>query len=318
MSQATIALPNRQTALALFGVQDRHLKRVRAVLGVRAVLRDGQLHLEGDQHQVAQAVRVFDQLRTISEQHGALDSEAVERVLAMASDGPSEAEQTIELLHKSRRLRPRTPGQRRYVEAIRKNDVILCSGPAGSGKTYLAVAMAVNALKERLLRKIVLVRPAVEAGERLGFLPGDAQAKINPYQRPLLDALHEMIEYDQIRRYMDNDLIEIIPLAYMRGRTLNDSFIILDEGQNTTVPQMKMFLTRMGLGSKIVVGGDVTQIDLPPQTRSGLKDAMKRLKGIDRVAVVALSEQDIVRHPLVHDIVRAYDAPGPDDARPRD
>lgn len=314
MSQATIALPDRQTALALFGVQDRHLKRVRAALGVRAVLREGQLHLEGDQHQVTQALRVFDQLRAISDRGGKLDSDEVERVLETVGGSTDEPQESIELLHKTRRLRPRTPGQRRYVQAIRNNDVTLCAGPAGSGKTYLAVAMAVNALKERLLRKIVLVRPAVEAGERLGFLPGDVQAKVNPYQRPLLDALHEMIEYEQIRRYMENDLIEIIPLAYMRGRTLNDSFIILDEGQNTTVPQMKMFLTRMGLGSKIVVGGDVTQVDLPPQTRSGLKDAMARLEGIERVAVVTLSEQDIVRHRLVHDIVRAYDAPGHDDA----
>jgi phosphate starvation-inducible PhoH-like protein len=315
MSQASIALPNRQTALTLFGVQDRHLKRVRAALGVQAVLRDGQLHLEGEHQQVALAIQVFDHLRSISEQQGELGAEDVDRVLEQVRGNSSESDETIELLHKSRRLRPRTPGQRRYVQAIRNNDVTLCTGPAGSGKTYLAVAMAVNALKEQLLRKIVLVRPAVEAGEKLGFLPGDVQAKVNPYQRPLLDALHEMMDYEQIRRYMENDLIEIIPLAYMRGRTLNDSFIILDEGQNTTVPQMKMFLTRMGLGSKIVVGGDVTQIDLPPQTRSGLKDAMVRLQGIERVAVVALSEQDIVRHALVHAIVRAYDAPDQDNAR---
>ncbi len=188
-----------------------------------------------------------------------------------------------------------------------EHELVICVGPAGTGKTYLAVAMAVAALKQELIRKIVLVRPAVEAGESLGFLPGDLQAKINPYLRPLLDALREMMDYDQVRRYTEQDVIEMIPLAYMRGRTLNDAFIILDEAQNTTVAQMKMFLTRMGMNSKIVVSGDTTQVDLPPHVRSGLVDAQARLRGIPGTAEVRLSGRDIVRHRLVQEIVRAYE-----------
>jgi phosphate starvation-inducible PhoH-like protein len=189
---------------------------------------------------------------------------------------------------------------------MREHDLVLCIGPAGTGKTYLAVAAALSALLREQIRKIVLVRPAVEAGEKLGFLPGDMVAKVNPYLRPLLDALHDMLEYDQIKRYMEADLIEIIPLAFMRGRTLNEAFIILDEGQNTTVPQMKMFLTRMGQGSKIVVTGDITQVDLPTHTRNGLNDAAGRLGKISGVSIVRLDQKDIVRHRLVQDIVEAY------------
>jgi len=207
----------------------------------------------------------------------------------------------------SRFLRPRTDGQGRYVRAMRENDLTLCVGPGGTGKTYLAVGMAVSLLRTGQVKRIVLVRPAVEAGERLGFLPGDLVAKINPYLRPLFDSLHDMMEPDQVKRYMENDIIEIVPLAYMRGRTLNQACIILDEGQNTTVPQMKMFLTRMGNGSKIIVTGDVTQTDLPKQTRSGLSDALHRLRDLPRIALIYLDETDIVRHPLVQQIVRAYE-----------
>lgn len=213
----------------------------------------------------------------------------------------------IDLFEKARRVKPRTQGQAHYVEAIRENDLVICLGPAGCGKTYLAVAMALNALRKELVRKIVLVRPAVEAGEKLGFLPGDLLAKVNPYLRPLLDALADLVSFDQVKRYMENDVIEIVPLAYMRGRTLNDTFIILDEAQNTTSTQMKMFLTRMGENSRIVVTGDPTQDDLPAHVRSGLLDATERLKGIPGVEAVELSGQDIVRHRLVRDIVRAYD-----------
>jgi phosphate starvation-inducible PhoH-like protein len=194
------------------------------------------------------------------------------------------------------------------VEAIRQHEMTFCVGPAGSGKTYLAVAAAVEAFKARKVRKIVLVRPAVEAGESLGFLPGDLQAKLNPYLRPLLDSLQDMVDYDQVKFLMEQDVIEVIPLAYMRGRTLNDAFIILDEAQNTTVAQMKMFLTRMGQQSKVVVSGDVTQTDLPHGVTSGLRDALQRLQGIPGIAFVRLSEQDIVRHQLVQRIVTAYDA----------
>lgn len=223
----------------------------------------------------------------------------------MPGDGVDSPE--IDLFEKARSVKPRTEGQANYINAIRRNDLVICCGPAGCGKTYLAVAMALNALRTELVRKIVLVRPAVEAGEKLGFLPGDLLAKVNPYLRPLLDALADIVTFDQVKRYMENDIIEIVPLAYMRGRTLNDTFIILDEAQNTTSTQMKMFLTRMGENSRIVVTGDPTQDDLPSHIRSGLMDATRRLKGIPGVEAVELSGQDIVRHQLVRDIVRAYD-----------
>ena len=220
---------------------------------------------------------------------------------------PETTDGSINVFDRAKKIHPRTAGQFEFVEAIRKNDVTLCIGPAGSGKTYLAVAMAVNALRQDQVRKIVLVRPAVEAGERLGFLPGDMHAKLNPYLRPLLDSLNDILSYEQVKRYLEGDVIEIVPLAYMRGRTLNSTFIILDEGQNTTITQMKMFLTRMGHESKIVVTGDVTQIDLPPEVPSGLIDAFGRLGHLPGLSCVQLSTQDIVRHRLVGEIVKAYD-----------
>jgi phosphate starvation-inducible PhoH-like protein len=213
----------------------------------------------------------------------------------------------VDVIHAARKVTPRTQGQARYIQSIRDHDITFAVGPAGTGKTYLAVAVAVEALKHHQIRKIVLVRPAVEAGESLGFLPGDLHAKINPYLRPLLDALIEMIDYDQMKRYMEQDVIEVVPLAYMRGRTLNEAFIILDEAQNTTIAQMKMFLTRMGQGSKIVISGDTTQIDLPRPSASGLIDALGRLRDIPGVNIVQLHKTDIVRHRLVQDIVRAYE-----------
>lgn len=213
----------------------------------------------------------------------------------------------IPLFEKAKKIAPKTPGQIQYVKAIKDNDLVFCVGPAGSGKTYLAVAMALSALRQNQVRKIVLVRPAVEAGERLGFLPGDLMAKVNPYVRPLLDALSEMIDYEQVKRYMEKDIIEVVPLAFMRGRTLNNTFIILDEGQNTTITQMKMFLTRLGQGSRIVVTGDITQNDLPAHIESGLTDAIRRLAHVEGAVSVYLTGQDIVRHRLVREIVKAYD-----------
>jgi phosphate starvation-inducible PhoH-like protein len=224
---------------------------------------------------------------------------------------------SINLYENSKVVRPKTDGQDRYVSAIRKSDLVFCTGPAGCGKTYLAVAMALHALRSERVRKIVLVRPAVEAGEKLGFLPGDMLAKVNPYLRPLLDALADIVSFEQVKRYMEHDVIEIIPLAFMRGRTLNDTFIILDEAQNSTTTQMKMFLTRMGEQSKIVVAGDTTQVDLPANFQSGLKDAIRRLRKISGVEAVELNGQDIVRHRLVRDIVEAYDDENQNGSRSR-
>jgi phosphate starvation-inducible PhoH-like protein len=230
-------------------------------------------------------------------------AEAISEVAA-AEEG---ADRVLDVYTAGHVVVPKTDGQARYLEAVRKSDLVFCTGPAGTGKTYLAVAVAVNMLKHRKARRLILVRPAVEAGEKLGFLPGDMQAKVNPYLRPLFDALHDMMEYEQIRRFMINDLIEVIPLAFMRGRTLNESVIILDEAQNTTPGQMLMFLTRMGNGSKMIVTGDVSQIDLEDDAPSGMVDAMRRLKGIKGLAVVSLEKSDIVRHRLVQNIVQAYE-----------
>jgi phosphate starvation-inducible PhoH-like protein len=257
----------------------------------------------------------LEQLKDRAQRQGQLSGDEVAAVLAVAGGDTSPERMPIDIFQAGRTIRPQTPGQANYVEAIRRHDLTFAIGPAGSGKTYLAVAMAVEALKHQQVRKIVLVRPAVEAGESLGFLPGDLQAKINPYLRPLLDALHEMIDYDQIKRHMEMDVIEVLPLAYMRGRTLNEAFVILDEAQNTTLPQMKMFLTRMGMGSKMVVSGDVTQTDLPPHARSGLNDALTRLKPIEGVAIVRLTKSDIVRHRLVQQIVLAYEEKSPSQRR---
>jgi phosphate starvation-inducible PhoH-like protein len=270
-------------------------------------VQDGRIHVRGEQSAVATATTVLEQLRAHAQRSGTVDAADVERILAEVHQGAASSDTSPVAVFSGRQIRPRTAGQGRYIEAIRDNDVVFCAGPAGTGKTYLAVAMAVAALKEGAIRKIVLVRPAVEAGESLGYLPGDLQAKINPYLRPLLDALREMMDFELIQRYKEEDLIEVIPLAYMRGRTLNQAFMILDEAQNTTVAQMKMFLTRMGTGSKIVVSGDTTQVDLPPHTRSGLIDGLARLRKIEGVAAVQLTARDIVRHPLVQKIVDAYD-----------
>ncbi len=308
MIDTAISVVSSKELLTLFGACDQHLRRIRDALGVGISAHDGQIRIEGEQPAVAAATEILEQLQTHAQRHGTLESEDVDRVLAGVTKGePGGEDEPIEVFKVGRTIRPRTAGQARYLKAIRENDVVLCSGPAGTGKTYLAVAMAVAALKRQAVRKVVLVRPAVEAGESLGYLPGDLQAKINPYLRPLMDALREMMDHDVIQRYKEEDVIEVIPLAYMRGRTLNEAFIILDEAQNTTVAQMRMFLTRMGAGSKIVVSGDVTQIDLPPNSRSGLVDGLARLRGLKGIGSVKLTGADIVRHPLVQQIVNAYE-----------
>lgn len=310
MHEATLALAEPEIVMPLFGTRDQHLQLVRRTFGVSIIHRDEQIRVLGDEQAVQQAMEVLEKLKAMVLRHGQLSMEDVTTVVAQVT-GQSSRElgggREVEVFQAGRRIAPRTPGQSAYLRAIRDHDLTIAIGPAGSGKTYLAVASAVEALKARDVRKIVLVRPAVEAGESLGFLPGDLQAKINPYLRPLLDALHEMIDHDQIKRQIEQDVIEVIPLAYMRGRTLNEAFVILDEAQNTTIPQMKMFLTRMGNNSKIVVSGDSTQVDLPPNTRSGLADAQRRLKQVKGVAHVKLTGADIVRHALVQRIVDAYE-----------
>ncbi len=309
MIETTISVLDSKTLLSIFGPRDQHLRKIRSALGVEISAHDDQIHVEGDESSVRKATTVLEQLKSMVERQGVVANEDVAQAIAgVTNNGVPPADQRpIEVFQTGRQVRPRSQGQAKYVRAILDHDLVFCIGPAGTGKTYLAVAMAVSALKQERIRKIVLVRPAVEAGESLGFLPGDLQAKINPYLRPLLDALREMMDYEQVRRYTEQDVIEMIPLAYMRGRTLNDAFIILDEAQNTTVAQMKMFLTRMGTGSKIVVSGDTTQVDLPAHTRSGLVDALGRLRNIQGFCEVELTGSDIVRHRLVQDIVRAYD-----------
>lgn len=308
MYEATLSLAEPKLVLSVFGTNDQHLRALRESLGVAITHRDGKIRVAGEESAVKRATEALELLKGLAERRGTLSQDDVAQVLARVTGGdPLLIETQVDATSTGKQIRPRSAGQAQYIKAIRDHDLTLAVGPAGTGKTYLAVALAVEALKQRRIRKIVLVRPAVEAGESLGYLPGDLQAKINPYLRPLLDALHDMMTHDQIKTYMDQETIEVLPLAYMRGRTLSEAFIILDEGQNTTVSQMKMFLTRMGEHSKIVVSGDTTQVDLPQGTQSGLTDALERLHDIQGVCQIRLSNADIVRHRLVHEIVRAYD-----------
>ena len=312
MPEVTISLSGHEEELAVFGSRDQYLRQVRDALKVKVVARHGEVRVEGDSERVELARQVFEQLRDLYQRKRAITSDEVaDAIDAALNVADPERPDQVEIREGKQIVRPRTDGQGRYLRSLKDNELVFCVGPAGTGKTYLAVAQAVSALRRGQIKKIVLVRPAVEAGEHLGFLPGDLEAKINPYLRPLLDALHDLMDYDQIRRYMGNDLIEIAPLAYMRGRTLNDAVIILDEGQNATVPQMKMFLTRMGQNARIVVTGDITQVDLPQETVSGLADAVDRLKSVPGVGVIWLDKSDIVRHPLVQAIVEAYEGSEP-------
>jgi phosphate starvation-inducible PhoH-like protein len=304
----SIALEQPDKKLALFGSADRYLRMIRDTFGVQLSAREDEVRVTGERDQVAKAVAVLEQLQKKLRRQDWLSVEDVGQAIGQAVDADrQQSADAIDVYAKGHPVKPKTDGQRRYIEAILNHDLTFCIGPAGTGKTYLAVAAAANMLKHGQARRIVLARPAVEAGERLGFLPGDLQAKVNPYLRPLFDALHDMMDFEQVKRFMVNDVIEVIPLAFMRGRTLNESIVILDEAQNTTPSQMLMFLTRLGHDSKMIITGDTSQVDLPEHSRSGLVDALDKLRGIKGIATVTLEKADIVRHRLVQNIVNAYE-----------
>jgi len=297
--------------VSLLGSNDEILKLVERSVTSDVHVRGNQITISGDPAENAKAEAIFNELIELIERGETLTADTVRRIVGMLEQGGAERPAEVLTLNilsrRGRTIRPKTLGQKRYVDSIDENTIVFGIGPAGTGKTYLAMAKAVQSLQAKQVSRIILTRPAVEAGERLGFLPGTLFEKIDPYLRPLYDALHDMIDPDSIPRLMTNGTIEVAPLAYMRGRTLNDAFIILDEAQNTTLEQMKMFLTRLGFGSKIVVTGDVTQIDLPGGTRSGLKVVRSILQGVEDVHFADLSSADVVRHRLVSDIVDAYE-----------
>ena len=306
--QNTVILENDAEASILYGSHDRHLRLVRDAFQIQLVARHGLLKLEGEKERVDTGKEVLNKLLEIVRSTGRLDLEDVEQAIIDAKNETTEESiQAIDVFQKGIFIKPKTDGQTKYIEAIRKNDLVFCIGPAGTGKTYLAVAMALSYLKSCRIRRIVLARPAVEAGEKLGYLPGDIKAKVNPYLRPLYDAIADMMDVGHVKKYLESDLIEILPLAYMRGRTLNDAFIILDEAQNCTIKQMKTFLTRLGMKSKVVVTGDITQVDLSAGEISGLIDVQERLMNINNISFMYLTKADIIRHKLVQDIVDAYE-----------
>ncbi len=306
--EVTIQLESNTKGLDFFGPADKHLRFLRNSLGVQITARQGNLTIAGEQADVERTAEIIDRMQKRLIDRGSLTSDDMAEIMSQAQAGimPEESEAISVYSHKMI-IEPFTRGQLKYIKTMLSNDITFCTGPAGTGKTYLAVAVAVSMLKKKQIRKIVLARPAVEAGERLGFLPGDIQAKVNPYLRPLFDSLEDMMNFAQMQKFIDMDIIEVIPLAFMRGRTLNEAIVICDEAQNTSSTQMLMFLTRLGRGSKMIITGDVTQIDLPKGEKSGMLDALETLKGIKNIASVELSESDIVRHRLVQNIVQAYD-----------
>jgi len=308
---------------ALCGDANKGLKLIGRAVGASVNLRGNEITVAGDQHAVEVARGALEQLYGLALRGRTLSSDDVVRAVKVlqADHGAALDEifsDTVLVPRAGRPIAPKGVAQKAYVDAVRKHDMVFAIGPAGTGKTYLAMAMAVRMLIDREVKRIVLTRPAVEAGERLGFLPGTLEEKVNPYLRPLYDALHDMLDYTRVRRLMEQDAIEVAPLAFMRGRTLNDSFVILDEAQNTTREQMKMFLTRLGFGSKAVINGDITQSDLPAGARSGLVEAVRILGGVPGLAICRFTEHDVVRHPLVQDIIRAYDADDAGRARRRE
>ena len=308
-----LSLENIDAYQKLFGMNDRNMAVLEQELSVVSALRGQELQFRGDAENVAAAETAVARLITLLQHGETVDPMRIRYVVSLVREGKSDlldhlsGSYVIAFSHRGRPIRSKTLGQRAYVEAVRKHELTLAVGPAGTGKTYLAMAMAVVAMRNKEVERIVLTRPAVEAGEKLGFLPGDLQQKVDPYLRPLYDGLFDMLGAETYERLVEKQIIEVAPLAYMRGRTLDDSFIILDEAQNTTPEQMKMFLTRMGVGSKVVVTGDVTQIDLPERTRSGLVDALHVLKNVNGIAQCYFTEKDVVRHRLVQEIIKAYE-----------
>ena len=312
MIEQTISIERIEDVIDIFGSFDENIKLIEHELDVSVVSRDDQLKISGEAENVRYAVQAVQGLLGLAGRKETITEQNVRYIINLVKAGNEEhindiARDVLCVTAKGKPIKAKTLGQKKYIEAIQKNVVTLGIGPAGTGKTYLAVAAAVAAFREKQVNRIILTRPAVEAGERLGFLPGDLQSKVDPYLRPLYDALFDMLGPDTYQKYLERGNIEVAPLAYMRGRTLDDSFIILDEAQNTSREQMKMFLTRLGFGSKIVITGDITQIDLPADKVSGLREAMRVLKGVEDIAICRLGESDVVRHALVQRIIKAYE-----------
>ena len=312
MTERIISFDRVEDLIAVFGSFDENIKRIEDALDVKIINRGSDLRVSGDAEAVDKAARALEGLLALAAKGEIIDEQRVRYLITLVKEGNDEyvtqmAKDVVCITAKGKPIKAKTVGQQQYMKAITRNTITLGVGPAGTGKTYLAVAAAVAAFRERTVNRIILTRPAVEAGERLGFLPGDLQNKVDPYLRPLYDALYEMLGPETFQKYQERGSIEVAPLAYMRGRTLDDSFIILDEAQNTTKEQMKMFLTRLGFGSKIVITGDVTQIDLPSDKTSGLKDALRVLEGVQDIAICRLSAADVVRHSLVQKIIDAYE-----------
>lgn len=312
MFEQLISVDRMEHAVSLFGSFDENIRQIEQEFRVKVLSRGSDLKISGEADDVQKAVRAVNGLLMLINKGEALSDQNVRYVLSLVNEGTEDKlsgliGDCICMTAKGKPVKPKTLGQKKYVEAIRQNTITLGAGPAGTGKTYLAVAMAVTAFRAKEVNRIILTRPAVEAGEKLGFLPGDLQQKVDPYLRPLYDALFDMLGAEAFQRYQERGSIEVAPLAYIRGRTLDDSFIILDEAQNTTKEQMKMFLTRLGFNSKMVVTGDITQIDLPDGKKSGLLQAMKILKDIPDISICRFTEKDVVRHKLVQDIIKAYE-----------
>ena len=312
ITERTVNAERVEDLVAVFGSFDENIKRIEEALGVMIVNRETELKVSGDEEAVDKSVKTLEGLLALAAKGEQIDEQRVRYLITLVSEGNEAlvsqiAKDVVCITAKGKPIKAKTVGQQKYMRAMEKNTVTIGVGPAGTGKTYLAVAAAVAAFRERSINRIILTRPAVEAGERLGFLPGDLQNKVDPYLRPLYDALYDMLGPETFQKYQERGTIEVAPLAYMRGRTLDDSFIILDEAQNTTKEQMKMFLTRLGFASKIVITGDVTQIDLPGDKVSGLKDAIRVLEGVEDIAVCRLTSADVVRHALVQRIINAYE-----------